>query len=256
LAAEVAEECGVYNVAPLMAIRLLTLTGCRRNEVLELRWEYLDAERSVLRLPDSKTGQKIVPLGAAAVELLATLPRDPSGWIFPGEVPGEHYKNIARVWEAVRKRAELRDVRLHDLRHSFASVGASTGDSLLILGKVLGHKHAVTTGRYAHLAPDPVRATADRIAGSIAAAMSPGPKASTADRTAGHVATALGVGAKLATLPVLASSVTTPEPVAPSSSSATPEPVAPSSVPVLARAGAPMRAARSSSVPRARRGGA
>ncbi|MBT9556170.1 MAG: site-specific integrase [Myxococcales bacterium] len=165
------ERCGVYNAAPLQAIRLLTLTGCRRNEVLELRWEYLDEERSLFRLPDSKTGQKIVQIGADALGLLNRLPRDPSGWIFPGDVPGEHYKNIARVWEAVRKRAELRDVRLHDLRHTFASRGVSDGASLPIIGRLLGHSNPSTTQRYAHLSDDPLRAAADRTSRTIAAAM-------------------------------------------------------------------------------------
>ena len=154
------ERCGVYHRSALGAIRLLALTGCRRNEIMELRWEWVDLERGCLRLPDSKTGKKIVPLGAPAVELLAKIPaNERSGWVFPGTKDGEPYRGVQRVWEAVRRRAELtEEVRLHDLRHSFASVGASSGDSLLLIGALLGHKHAATTARYAHLSDDPVKA--------------------------------------------------------------------------------------------------
>ena len=223
------EARGAYHPSGLGVIRLLVLTGCRCDEVRTLHWRWVDFDRRCLRLPDSKTGQKTVKLGAAAVDYLRDLAavRDPSErCVFPGTEPGEpfSYTGVTRVWKAVRKRADLEDVRLHDLRHAFASVGASAGESLAILGKLLGHRHATTTQRYAHLSDNPLEAAADRVSG--------------------HVATALGVGAKRATPPALASSSTT-----------TAEPAGPSSAPVVARAGAPVRTPRPSSVPRARRGG-
>jgi integrase len=122
-------------------------------------------------LPDSKTGQKAVAMGAPALQLLSDLPRM-SEWVFPAASGTGHMIGLPKKWEAVRKRAGLDGVRLHDLRHSFASFGAAAGDSLLVIGKLLGHSDSKTTSRYAHLADDPVKSAANRIAGSIAAAMS------------------------------------------------------------------------------------
>lgn len=153
------------------AIRLLVLTGARKSEILTLKWEYVDTERGCLRLPDSKTGAKVVPLGAAALEALSEIPRvEGNPYVFPG-LEGRHFVGLQRTWERIRKRAGLEDVRLHDLRHSFASVAVAGGDSLYLVGKVLGHQQASTTERYAHLADDPLRAVADRTSGHIAAAM-------------------------------------------------------------------------------------
>jgi integrase len=158
--------------AVIAAIRLLALTGARRSEILSLRWEYVDLERACLRLPDSKTGAKIIRLGAPAMEVLASLSRVAGNpYVLPGEKDGAHYVGLPRSWDRIRKRAGLEDVRLHDLRHSFASVAAGGGDSLLIIGALLGHKDSATTKRYAHLADDPLRAAAERISGRIAGAM-------------------------------------------------------------------------------------
>ena len=159
------------NPFAVAAIRLLALTGARKSEILTLRWEHVDTERGCLRLPDSKTGAKVIPLGAAALEALSEIPRiEGNPYVLPG-LEGRHFVGLQKAWEHIRKRAGLEDVRLHDLRHSFASVAVSGGDSLYLVGKVLGHKHAGTTERYAHLSDDPVRAVADRTASSIAAAM-------------------------------------------------------------------------------------
>src|SRR5262249_3351673 len=111
---------------------------------------------------------------APALELLATLPQlDGNPYILPGMKPKSHLVGLAKFWVRIRKRAKLADVRLHDLRHSFASIAVAGGDSLYLLGKDLGHAQASTTQRYAHLGDDPLRAVADRAAGVIAAAMSP-----------------------------------------------------------------------------------
>jgi integrase len=153
------------------AIRLLLLSGCRKSEILSLRWEWVDIERGVLRLPDSKTGAKVVPLAAAAVKVLAELPRR-DNYVLPGATGTGHYIGLQKDWERVRARAGLGGVRVHDLRHSFASFAVADGNSLYLIGKVLGHKHARTTENYAHLADDPIRAVADRTAARIAEAMS------------------------------------------------------------------------------------
>lgn len=165
-------ESNGTNPFAIAAIRLLLLTGARRGEILSLRWENIDFDRAYLRLPDSKTGQKLIPLGAPALSVLEALPRmNDNPHVLPSSREGKPIVNIAKVWRAVRKSADLEDVRLHDLRHSFASVGAAGGESLLVIGKILGHSDTATTARYAHLADDPLKTAADRISKIIAAAM-------------------------------------------------------------------------------------
>ena len=125
-----------------------------------------------LELPTSKTGQKRVPLGAPTLELLASLERiDGNPYVLPGEKEKQNLVGLPRVWNRRRKNAELNDVRLHDLRHSFASVGAGEGMGLAVVGKLLGHRDPKTTSRYAHIADDPAKAAADRISNSIALTM-------------------------------------------------------------------------------------
>jgi integrase len=168
-----AEAEGVNTVA-VAAIRFLVLSGVRKSEALLLKWDEVDFERSCLRLADSKTGAKTVALGAAALSLLDSLPRfENNPHVFPGSVSGGPFVGLPKIWYRIRERADLQDVRLHDLRHHFASTGAASGDSLLIIGKLLGHRSAATTQRYAHLSDDPVRAAANRISDQIANAMTP-----------------------------------------------------------------------------------
>ena len=151
------------------ALRLLMLTGCRRNEILTLRWEEVDLDAAELRLRDSKTGPRVVPLSAAAVSVLAALPRVPGNpWVIPGAKPGGHLSNLNDHWLRVRARAGLDGVRIHDLRHSFASRALALGESLPTIGRLLGHGQVATTARYAHLARDAVKASASRVADSIA----------------------------------------------------------------------------------------
>ncbi len=157
------------NPFSVAAIRLLTLTGCRESEILTLRWDAVDFERGYLRLADSKTGKVNRPLSQTAASIIEALPRIAGNpYVLPGSKPGEHLKEIKRVWYAVRHAAGLEDVRLHDLRHSYASVPAADGESLLIVRSLLGHKRASTTERYAHLGDDPVKRAANRTANSIA----------------------------------------------------------------------------------------
>ena len=169
-----AEKEGV-NLHAIAAIRLLLLTGCRKQEILSLKWSFVDWERACLRLPDSKTGAKVIPLGAPALELLSALPRlEGNPHVLPGTTGDGHFVGLQKIWDALRAKAGLLDVRLHDLRHSFAAVGAVAGDSLLVIGKLLGQRDQKATQRYAHLSDTPVQSAADRISGNIAAAMNGG----------------------------------------------------------------------------------
>lgn len=157
------------NPFGVAAVRLLALTGCRENEILSLTWDMVDFERGYLRFADTKTGKSNRPLSQSAAAVLETLPQiEGNPFVLPGAKPGEHLKEIKRLWHAVRHAAKLDGVRLHDLRHSYASVPASSGESLLVLRTLLGHKRAATTERYAHLGDDPVRRAADKAANSIA----------------------------------------------------------------------------------------
>ena len=157
---------------PAAALRLLLLTGCRRSEILDLRWENVDFDHQCLRLPDSKTGAKIVYLNAPALTLISKLARVESNpYVIAGTREGSPSKAIDKVWDRVRKSSNLSNVRLHDLRHSFASIGAIGGFSLPMIGALLGHKHSMTTARYAHLSADPIRAANEAVGARIAAAM-------------------------------------------------------------------------------------
>jgi len=137
------------------AIRLLVLTGARLSEVLSLQWAHVDLERGVAVLPDSKTGRKPVYLGPEATALLNDLPRiEGNPYVLPGSGEKGHLVNLQKPWRKVRKAAGTDDVRLHDLRNSFASVAAGHGASLPMIGAMLGHGSPATTHRYAHLRPD------------------------------------------------------------------------------------------------------
>jgi integrase len=154
------------------AIRLLILTGARLREVLDAQWSQVDLERGVLFLADSKTGKKPVYLSAAAQAIIAGLPRVKGNpHIIAGTLEGAPRADLNKPWRAVRKAANLDGVRIHDLRHSFASFGAGASLGLPIIGKLLGHSQAATTHRYAHLDADPLRRAVETIGSTIAAAM-------------------------------------------------------------------------------------
>ena len=167
---------GSVKASAVAAIRLLMLTGCRRDEILTLKWEDVDLRAGELHLRDSKTGARDIPLPQAAAELLAGLPRVPGNpWVIPGRKPGGRLSNLNDHWKRIRKRAGLDGVRIHDLRHSFASRALALGESLSTIGRLLGHGQVTTTARYAHLARNAVKASASRVAGSIAGDIGPGP---------------------------------------------------------------------------------
>ena len=144
------------------AVRLLLLTGCRLREILNLRWQDVDINRGFLWLPDSKTGKRPVLLSAAAIEVLTTVPRIGT-YVVPGAGLDMPRHDLKKPWSHIRRVADLEDVRLHDLRHTHASIGACAGLGLPIVGGLLGHKSPQTTQRYAHLADDPLRRAAERI---------------------------------------------------------------------------------------------
>jgi integrase len=124
----------------IAAIRLLLVTGCRLNEILTLRWDYLDMEGLCLRLPETKTGAKVVQLSAPALEILSNIERrDGNPYVIVGQKRGSHLVNAQKPWRYIRTQASLDDVRLHDLRHTFASVAAGLGEGLSMIGKLLGH---------------------------------------------------------------------------------------------------------------------
>ena len=152
------------------AIRLLILTGARLREILHLRWEQIDFDRGLLLLPDSKTGRKTSVLNAPALAVLAEVPRVAS-YVIAGNDPEKPRADLHKPWKLVATRAELDCVRIHDLRHTFASFGAGSGLGLPIIGKLLGHREAATTQRYAHLDNDPLRRATGAIGATIAAAM-------------------------------------------------------------------------------------
>ena len=165
-----AETGNGMSVHAVAAIRLLLLTGLRRNEVLALRWRDVDLDAREIKLEDSKTGARVAPLSPEAARVLAGIPRvEGNPHVIPGKKPGTHLRNLNDPWDRIRKRAKLEDVRLHDCRHSFASRALALGEGLTMIGKLLGHTKVETTARYAHLARESVRESAIRVSDSIAA---------------------------------------------------------------------------------------
>lgn len=164
------------------ALRLLLFTGARLREILHLKWANVDFERGIAFLDDSKTGKKTLVLNAPALTVLEALRRVgpyvfPSGPVRASASKGQKAQrqeakprdNLKHAWRSIRRRAGLAEVRIHDLRHTFASVGAGAGLGLPIIGKMLGHSQASTTMRYAHLEADPVRRASETISNQIAA---------------------------------------------------------------------------------------
>ncbi len=172
--AEVARE----NPKAIAIIRLLALTGARKGEIATLSWGEVDFDKGVLRLRDSKTGQKIIPVGKSALSILAMQPRTlDSDFVFPADKLGQkggersHFQGINAVWHRVRAKAKLPNVRLHDLRHTAASIAVANGASLPMIARILGHADTKTTQRYAHLSDAPVREVVEGFSDRVAQAM-------------------------------------------------------------------------------------
>ena len=162
------EATGRISPHAAAAIRLLMLTGCRRNEILTLRWEDVRIGARELHLPDSKTGPRTVSLSPEAADVLAAIPRVAHNpWVVPGTKPGARLSSLFEPWARVRARAGLDDVRIHDLRHSYASRALALGESLPVIAKLLGHAQIQTTARYTHLTRNAVKDAAIRVARQI-----------------------------------------------------------------------------------------
>ena len=164
-----AESCKGVSVHAVAAMRLLLLTGCRKGEILNLRWDQVDMSAAELRLPDTKTGPRTISLAPEAAAVLSRIPRAPDNpFVIPGRIKGKAMRNLNDPWEIVCDRAGLADMRIHDARHSYASRALALGESLPMIGRLLGHTQVETTARYAHLAQDSVRDSGVRVAVSIA----------------------------------------------------------------------------------------
>lgn len=162
-------EPGGEGPIVVAAIRLLLFTGARLGELLPTRRDHVDVKAGTLRVDKPKEGRpKLIRLGEPALAVIRDLPRARRNpFLLPGHRRGRHIVNIEDAWVRIRARAKLEDVRLHDLRHSYASVVAAGGSSLPIIGALLGHRNPQTTQRYAHLGADPLRGVANAAARAI-----------------------------------------------------------------------------------------
>lgn len=166
----------VADPGAVAAIWLLLFTGARVREILDLKWEHVDLERGLLFLPDSKTGKKTIVINGTTACVLNELketspPGTRSDFVIPGQIVNQPRADLNRPWRAIRRRAGLDGVRLHDLRHTFASIGAGASIGLPVVGRLLGHSQPQTTARYAHLDADPSRRAADIIGDHLANAL-------------------------------------------------------------------------------------
>ncbi|MEQ9111965.1 MAG: tyrosine-type recombinase/integrase [Rhodospirillaceae bacterium] len=159
---ETAEKSGTETPYVIAAFRLLILTGCRLSEIRNLKWEYVTDTH--LELPDSKTGARMIPLPPQARRILESITREEDNpYVIVGEVSGQQYNDLEKPWRRIRTSAELEDVRIHDLRHTYASNAIMAGLPVPILGKILGHTQIQTTMRYVHLADKSVRDAANKV---------------------------------------------------------------------------------------------
>lgn len=160
------EASGEETPHVVAAFRLLVLTGCRLREIQTLKWEHVQG--GYLMLPDSKTGARRIPLSPAAQEVLKALPRVlRNPYVIAGAKKGQHVTDLQKPWRRIRKAAKLDGVRIHDLRHTFASNAVMQGVPLVVVGNLLGHSQIQTTMRYAHLADDPIRDAANLVGGTL-----------------------------------------------------------------------------------------
>ena len=151
-------------------IRLLLLTGCRKGELVHLRWSEVDED--VLRLTDSKTGPRTVFLSAQARAILARQPRTHCPYVFPSlDDPSQTRSTDLSLWRKVRRQAGIEDVRLHDLRHTFASHAVMRSVPIPVLSRLLGHSRARITLRYAHVSDREIETAAERVGVAIAAVL-------------------------------------------------------------------------------------
>ena len=164
------EAEGPVQARAAAALRLVMLTGCRLGEVLTLKWSDVDRKSREIRLRDAKTGARMVPLTPEALRVLAGVKRvRRSPWVFPAGKPARHLSQLTSSWHRVRERAEVDDVRIHDLRHSYASRALALGLALPMIGRLLGHTDIGSTARYAHLSREAEKIAVARVGDSIEA---------------------------------------------------------------------------------------
>ena len=155
-------EAGTESIFVASAFKLLLLTGCRLSEIQKAKWAWVRG--GSLLLPDAKNGARTVVLSEKAQAILRSLPRYPDNpYIIIGAIEGQHVTDLQKPWRRIRKSAGLEDVRIHDLRHTYASLAAAVGCSLPVIGKLLGHTQAQTTLRYAHLSDAVTRNAANEV---------------------------------------------------------------------------------------------
>ncbi|KAA6487830.1 site-specific integrase [Agrobacterium rhizogenes] len=164
-------EAGGYNQKAINIIRLLALTGCRRDEIAGLEWSEVNLDDGLIELKDSKTGKSIRPLGTHAMALLSSIPREEGKFVFSAERGEGHYQGTAKAWRKVVAKAQLSDATPHTLRHTVGSTAASSGEALALTGAILGHADISSTGIYAHVQNDPSREAANRVTKKIAEAL-------------------------------------------------------------------------------------
>ena len=165
---------GAVWAPAIAAIKLLILTGCRKSEILNLRWDDVDRTAGNLRLRDAKAGPRMVPLTEPVLSVLEGIPRQPDNpRVIPGQRRGRGLSSLNYYLELIRERAGLDDVRIHDLRHSYASRALALGESLPTIGRLLGHRKVETTARYVHLIRDAEKLAAARVGESISAHIKP-----------------------------------------------------------------------------------
>jgi integrase len=166
------EADGSETKSAVTAIRLLMLTGCRLGEIMTLQWQHVDLDAHELLLPDSKTGAKVVHFGETAANVFKGIEKiEGNPWVITGRKDGARLTDLQHPWRRIREQAGLPDVRIHDLRHSYASGALALGEGLPMIGKLLGHTQVQTTARYAHLAKDPLRAAANKVSDFIGTAI-------------------------------------------------------------------------------------
>ncbi len=163
LAAESSSKTSPYSLA---AIWMLMFTGCRLSEILTVQWDDVYLEDGYLYLKDSKVGVRTIPLNDKAKQILTSLQKQEGNpYVFCGSLPGSNLQTIDGAWKKVRVLAGIPDVRIHDLRHSFASFALKKGVDLYTVSKLLGHKNIATTTRYAHLELEHLKEATNKVAG-------------------------------------------------------------------------------------------
>jgi len=170
-ACDVLEQEGL-NPKALNITRLWILTGCRRQEIVELKWSEIDLDRGLLILADSKTGQSTRPLSGAAIGLLRSITREPgSDHVFPADHGEGYFQGTKKLWPKIVAKAGLEGVTPHTLRHTMGAIATSSGEALAMTGAILGHANMRSTMIYAHIDHDPMKEAADRVGDKLAEAL-------------------------------------------------------------------------------------